>query len=608
MQYNHLMAKDVLADIPPTPGVYMMKGAKERVIYVGKAKNLKNRLRSYFHDSATLDTRKARMVREVKDIDYIVTKNELEALVLEANLIKRFKPRYNIILRDDKNYPYLRLTINEDWPRLEVVRRVGNDGSLYFGPYVPAGTMWELLRFIRRNFPIRSCRYNLERPFRPCVQFQMGRCLAPCADGRRSESDRKRYMEVVEDVKRFLHGEKKELLKGLQERMQSLADNLRFEEAAEIRDRVRNVERAWESQRVIAPELGNRDVIGLYREGDYASIFMLFIRNGMVIGQKDFFLRRLKGIEDKELVASFIEQFYSKEMLIPEKIIIPFELDTHMQSLWLSSRKGNDVKIGIPENEDEEDILRMAIDNAIHSFKSHREKRVDQGIYSIKELLNLKTIPQRIGAIDVSNISGSEAVGAFVVWEDGSFVKEDYKLFRIRTVEGIDDFAMIGEVTGRYLRNVMDDKGRIPDLILIDGGKGQLDSALRSMEPFSLPVEVAAIAKAREGYPVDRIFLPGRKDAVPLEPDRPSTILLQRIRDEAHRFAIGYHKKLRKKRVLESPLESIKGIGRARRLILLRHFGSIDAIRKASIEEIASLKGMNRKVAEHLKRSLEEKR
>jgi len=598
------MAKDVLADIPPTPGVYMMKGAKERVIYVGKAKNLKNRLRSYFHDSAALDTRKARMVSEVKDIDYIVTENELEALALEANLIKRFKPRYNIILRDDKNYPYLRLTINEDWPRLEVVRRVGNDGSLYFGPYVPAGSMWEVLRFIRRSFPIRSCRYNLERPFRPCVQFQMGRCLAPCAEDRRTESDRRRYMEVVEDVRRFLQGEKKELLMSLQQRMQAYSDELRFEEAAVIRDRLRNIERAWESQRVVTPGLGNRDVVGLHRQGEDASIFILFVRNGMVIGQKDFFLRRLKGMDDEELVAGFIEQFYSKEMLIPDKIIIPIKMDTSMQSQWLSDRRGERVLIGRPEGREEEDILRMAMDNALHSFRLHREKKSDHILSSIRQLLNLKTIPRRIGAIDVSNISGSEAVGAFVVWEDGGFIKEDYKLFKIRTVEGVDDFAMIGEVVGRYLKNVMDGNGRLPDLLLIDGGRGQLESALRSMERFGLPVEVIAIAKAREGYPLDRIFLPRKKEPIPLAQGRPSTTLLQRIRDEAHRFAIGYHKKLRKKRVLESPLERIKGIGRQRRLILLRHFGSIDAIRRASVEEIASLRGMNRRLAEMVKKAL----
>ncbi len=597
-----------LEHVPSSPGIYMMKGAKERVIYIGKAKNLKNRLRSYLREPDSLDVRKSKMVKETRDIEYVVTENELEALVLEANFIKRFRPRYNIILRDDKNYPYLKLTINEQWPRLEVVRRIENDGSMYFGPYVPAGTMWEILRFIRRNFPLRSCRYNLEKPFRPCVQFQMGRCLAPCAEDRRSESDRKRYMEVVKDVKRFLQGEKKELLMSLQQRMQSLSHNLRFEEAATIRDRLKNIERAWESQRVIAPGLEDMDVIGLYREEDKASIFILFIRNGMVIGQKDFFLRRLRGMDDRELIASFIEQFYSKEMLIPKKIIIPLNLDLDIQSHWLSRRKGEKVKISASENKYEEDVLRMAVDNAFHSYTSHGDKGLEETLISIKKLLNLKNIPQRICAIDVSNISGSEAVGALVVWEDGDFVKEDYKLFRIKTVKGIDDYAMIGEVAGRYLKNISLDKRWTPNIILIDGGKGQLDSAIKAMQPFELPIEIAAIAKARDKHPWDRIYLPDRKEAIQLESHSPSTVLLQRIRNEAHRFAIAYHKRLRKKRTLESPLEKIKGIGKTRRLLLLRHFGNIDSIRKAPIEEIATLKGMNKKIAEHLKRSLEEKK
>ncbi|GAB4537130.1 MAG: excinuclease ABC subunit UvrC [Thermodesulfovibrionia bacterium] len=593
-----------IGQIPPSPGIYIMKGAKERVIYVGKAKNLKNRIRSYFQDSAILDTRKLKMVKEVRDIDYLVTENELEALVLEANFIKRFKPRYNIILRDDKNYPYLKLTINEEWPRLEVVRRIERNGSLYFGPYVPAGSMWEVLRFIRRTFPIRQCRYNLERPFRPCVQFQMGRCLAPCSEDRRSELDRQRYMEVVEDVRRFLQGEKRELLDRLQQRMNALADDLRFEEAAEIRDRLRNIERAWESQRVISPKLGDTDVIGVYREGDEASIFILFIRNGMVMGQKGFYLKRLHGVEDSELISSFIEQFYCKEMLIPERVIIQIKIDLITHGLWLSNRKGVDVEIRMPEDEHEDGVLKMAIENAEHFFKTQRGEGFDNTLPSIKRLLNLKENPKRIGAIDVSNISGSEAVGALIIWEDKAFVKDEYRLFRIKTVEGIDDFAMIGEVAGRYLKNLSDEKKMLPNLLLIDGGKGQLDSVMKAIAPFKLPIEIAAIAKARDEHPLDRIYLPDKKEPIILEQHLPSTILLQRIRDEAHRFAIGYHKKLRKKRLLESPLEKVKGIGKRRRLLLLKHFGSIDAIRKAPVEEIASIKGMNKKAAEALKRAL----
>jgi excinuclease ABC subunit C len=598
--------KKKLAQVPSSFGIYIMKGAKEKVLYVGKAKNLRNRLRSYFQNSASLDARKSKMVQEVRDFEYVVTTNELEALALEANFIKRSKPRYNIILRDDKNYPYLKLTVNEEWPRLEVVRKIEKDGSLYFGPYVPAGTIWEMLKFIRRNFPIRICRYNLEKPFRPCVQHQMGKCLAPCSESSRSSSDRDRYGEIVEEVRSFIEGEKKNLLSSLQDRMQRLSDELQFEEAAKIRDRLKALEKAWESQHVIAPELGDLDVIGLYREGQDASVFMLFIRNGMVIGQKDFFLKKVGDIEAGELIASFIEQFYSKEMLLPPEIILPLKIRLKTQQKWLSNKRGATVGLHYPKNETEAGILKMADDNAVYSFNRHKETKVDETLLGIKELLGLDRVPARISAVDVSNISGSEAVGAVIIHEGGKFVKDDYRLFKIKMVKGIDDFAMIGEVTGRYLKNISDES-KLPQLILIDGGKGQLESALKAVKSFDLPVEVAAIAKAKERgngkkpsglrIDTDRVYLPGKKEPVYLEPFLASTHLLQKIRDEVHRFAISYHKKLRSRRTLESPLEKIKGIAKTRRLLLLRHFGSIDGIRKASIEEIASLKGMNRKIA-----------
>ena len=605
--------KKKLHQAPSSPGIYMMKGAGERVIYVGKAGNLRNRLRSYFQSSASLDERKLKMVKEVRDFEYVVTENELEALVLEANFIKRVKPRYNIILRDDKNYPYLKLTVNEEWPGLEVVRKIEKDGALYFGPYVPSGSMREMLKFIRRNFPIRRCRYNLAKPFRPCVQYQMGRCLAPCAKSLRTESDRERYLETVSEVRAFIQGEQKGLLSNLRDRMQKFSDELQFEEAAKIRDRLKALEKAWESQRVIAPELGDMDVIGLYRENREASIFMLFIRNGIVIGRRDFFLKKLGDMENRELIAGFIEQFYSKEMLLPPRIILPLKARLTTEKQWLSKKRGNVVKLTVARNEPEFRVLKMADDNALYSFNRHKETRVDETLLMIKKLLNLGRVPKRIGAIDVSNISGSEAVGAFIMYEEGRFIKDDYRLFKIKTVQGINDFAMIGEVVGRYLKGIADNEGRLPQLILVDGGMGQLKSALNALKQFGLPVEMAGMAKARDEMPdkksgirtdTDRIYLPGRKVPVFLEPFEASTHLLQNIRDEVHRFAVSYHKKLRTKRTLESPLEKIRGIGKTRRLLLLKHFQSIDAIRKASLDEIASLKGMNRKLAEDLKKSL----
>jgi excinuclease ABC subunit C len=596
-----------LQRVPSSPGIYLMKDSKGKVIYVGKAKNLKNRLKSYFHDSASLDTRKAKMVRETRDLDYVVTQNELEALALEANFIKRVKPRYNIILRDDKNYPYLRLTVHENWPRLDVTRRITKNGALYFGPYVPAGNMWEILRFVRRYFSLPPCKYNLEKPFRPCVQYQMGRCLAPCDESRRTENDRSRYMEIVDDVKLFLSGGKKELFIKLKQRMKRLSDQLMYEDAAKLRDRLKAMERVWEAQRVISPGLGDLDVIGMFRKRDEASLYILFVRNGMVVGQKDFYLKKLDGLQDEEILLNFIEQFYAKEILLPPKVILPLRGNYTIQKQWLSSRRGAPVKLKPARGEREREVLKMAMDNAVHAFERQRGRQVSgaarETLVSLKKILNLQSVPKRIEAVDISNISGAEAVGAVVVWEEGDFVKDDYRLFRIKTVQGIDDFAMIEEVVGRHCKGLKEGRGTLPQLILIDGGRGQLASALRAMKPFALPIEIAAIAKAKRGEP-ERLFSPGIKDAIPLDPSLELTRLLQRIRDEVHRVAITYHKKLRVKRTLESPLKNIKGIGKTRRLLLLRRFGDINAIREASVDEIASLKGINRKTATLLKEYL----
>lgn len=596
-----------LLQAPSSPGIYIMKGAKEKTIYVGKAKDLRNRLRSYFQKSASLDSRKSKMVEEIRDFEYIVTENEVEALALEANFIKQFKPKFNIILRDDKNYPYLKLTLKERWPKLEVVRKIDKDGSLYFGPYVVSGTMWEMLKFIQRSFPIRSCGYSMDKPLRPCVQYQMGRCLAPCDKSKRSDNDHDLYMKTVNEVKFFLMGEKKELLSSLNNRMTSLSRGQRYEEAAQVRDTLSNIERAWESQRVIAPELGDIDVIGLFKEDNEALVFMLFIRNGQVIGQKDFFLKNVGDIEEIELISSFIEQFYSKEILIPPKIVIPVKAELTIEKEWLDKRSGRPVRLSYARGEHEKKVLNMANQNALFALNKHKDKRVDKTLLSIKELLKLKNIPERIEAVDISNISGSEAVGAFVVWEDGEFVKDDYRAYKIKTVKGIDDFAMMEEVVGRHLKNISEGDSETPQLILIDGGKGQLTSAMKAMKGFGLSIDIAAIAKEktiRNKQEPDRIFLPGKRSAVPLDPFMPMTHLLQRIRDEVHRFVITYHKKLRTNRTLRSPLEDIKGIGKERRLALLKQFGSIDKIRSATVDDIASLKGINIKIAELIKKSL----
>ena len=586
-----------LSTIPSKPGVYIFKSEKDRALYVGKAKDLRNRLRSYFQKSSHLDPRKAAMIRNVKDFSYIVTDNELEALALEANLIKQYKPKFNVILRDDKNYPYLKLTVNEEWPRLEVVRKIKKDGALYFGPYVPAGAMWETLAFIRRNFQIRGCRYSLDKHIRPCIQYQMGRCVAPCS----GKISREEYLNLVNEIKLFLKGEKKGLLEELEKRMLKFSEEMQFEEAAKIRDRIKALRRAWESQKVVAPELGDIDIIGCYKAEPRVSFAVFFIRNGIMIGSKNLIMKNIENLSDKEMMHSFISQFYSKEIVPPSEIITPFS-PTESKSLqkWLKQRKAEVVKIVTPDTKKKRELLIMASENARLMLEEKRETKIEDLLREIKEKLKLEKQPEDIGAFDVSTISGNESVGAFVYWKGGEFNKDIYRRLRIKTVEGIDDYSMMEEIVERIIKNL---DGNIPDLIIIDGGKGQLEIAKRvfdkNRELFPIHPLVIAIAKDP-----DRAFLPMSEEPVDLNDGKPSSLLLKRIRDEAHRFAIGYHRKLRAKGLLESPLEKIPGIGKKRRLILLRYFGSIEAIRNATIEEIAMLKGFYKGIAENILKAL----
>lgn len=579
-----------ISSVPPKPGVYLFKGAKGNVLYVGKAKNLKNRLRSYFQKASVLDARKQSMMRSVKDFSYVVTSNELEALVLEANLIKQHKPKFNIILRDDKNYPYLKLTVNEEWPRLEVIRRIKKDGALYFGPYVPAASMWEALAFIRRNFLLRPCRYSLEKPMRPCIQHQMGKCTAPCA-GLISKED---YQRVVEDVRLFLQGEKKELLGELEKRMERLSEELRFEDAAIIRDRINNLMHIWESQKVIAPEFGDIDVIGYHRQASMASFQVFFIRNGIMIGNKDFFLKDTGNISDKELLHNFVEQFYAKEIIPPEEIILSKRPEGASSLItWLKTKKGARVKLVVPSKDKRIELLKMAEENAREIFRNKEKTGIPDILNDLKQRLNIRKIPQSIGALDVSTTTGSESVGAFVYWSDGEFKKDMYRQMKIKTVNGMDDYSMMKEIAERIIKNLGDE---LPDLIIIDGGKGQLEAANKAFTEAGIgDTDIISIAKEP-----DRAFTLNRKEPLNLEDKTSSSILLKKIRDEVHRFAISFHRKLRGQRLMQSPLEKIHGIGKKRRLALLRHFGSIEGIRKASIDDISAIKGFNRKIAQRL--------
>jgi excinuclease ABC subunit C len=582
-----------LSSVPLKPGVYTFSNAKQKILYVGKAKNLRNRLRSYFRKSSSLDSRKASMMRDVRAFNYIVTDNELEAFVLEANFIKQYKPRFNIILRDDKNYPYIKLTVNEEWPRLEVVRKLKNDGSIYFGPFIPAGAMWETIAFIRRNFQIRNCSYSLEKPIRPCIQYQMGKCLAPCA----GKISRGAYRKLVDEIRLFLSGKRKDLIRGLEKDMLKLSEDMKFEEAAGIRDRIRAIEKTWESQKVAAPELGDIDVIGSYREAGEVLFNLFFVRNGIMTGSKEYIVKNIENVPERELMHTFVLQLYSGEIMPPSEIVTPvLPEESGALSRWLGQRKGKGVKLLSPKSGKKRELLELASENARLLYRSKRDVKAGELLNDIKSRLKLMNKPESIGAFDVSNISGKEAVGAFICWSDGEFKKDMYRRLRIKTVQGIDDYSMMEEIIGRIIHN---SGMNLPHLFVIDGGKGHLEAAKKIIDrKFRLKEkspEIVAVAKNP-----DRVYLTNSDEAVGLEDRSQSSLLLKNIRDEVHRFAIGYHRKLRGENFLRSPLENISGIGKKRRLELLRVFGSIESIRNATIDDIAKIKGFNRNIAEKL--------
>jgi len=591
---EHALAH-IIEDAPTSFGVYIFKDKRKRPLYIGKAKNIRKRLRSYFAQGATLDLRKQEMVHLAHDISYIVTENELEALALEANLIKQDRPKYNILLRDDKNYPYLRIDMNDEWPFLEVVRKLRNDGALYFGPYIPAGAMHETLALIRKYFTVRLCKYDLSRVSRPCVQHQMGKCLAPCA----GNVSRNEYMKAVEDTISFLKGKDKRFLSLLREQMLHLSEQEMYEEAALVRDRIAAIERIWDKQKVVSPRLGETDVIGISVKGNNAAFVVLFIRNGIMTGSKEFFLSKVADMPPGELLHGFLETLYAGPLLPPSTILVPFSPDdTENLSLWLSNKKEKKVTVTTAQKGLKKDLLDMATENAAIFADHYKAKDHESVLQEVQELLGLERLPGSISVFDISTLHGSDSLGACVIWEYGHFQKQLYRFVKIKTVKGMDDFAMMRETVRRILNRM---GSRIPDLVIVDGGKGQLDAAHKAIYELVLedPPDIVSIAKDP-----DRVFAHWLEHPVNIENSRQSSLFLKRLRDESHRYVITQHRKARKSRLLTSSLEEIKGIGKKRRLALLKHFGSLDAIREASLDEIAHVEGFNASLAGKVKEFL----
>ncbi|HMX91917.1 MAG TPA: excinuclease ABC subunit UvrC [Nitrospira sp.] len=575
-----------LDHLPEQPGCYLFRNAKREILYVGKAAVLADRVRSYFQKGSDQTPKTSLLVSEVADLETIVTRSELEALILESNLIKRHRPRFNIVLRDDKQYPYLRLPIKESFPRLSIVRRVQKDGALYYGPYTPAGALRETLKVIRKAFPLATCDIDIDgRADRACIEFEIKRCMAPCT-GNQSRED---YHVIVKQVRQFLEGRDRELLDSLRQDMESAAEREEFEEAARLRDRLFSVERTLEKQRITQVTTTDQDVIGIARQGTAADLQLLFVRGGLLIGRKDFFWPQSADSPDEELVRSAIEQFYNKEGQPPKELLVPTDLvDAPLIEQWLSEKRGDTVRLLTPERGAKHQLVLLAEENAAAAIADHlRNEALDrQATAELKRLLRLDTVPRRIEGFDISNIMGNQSVASLVVWEDGQAKKSDYRKFRIQTVEGANDFASMQEaVMRRY--GATEDLAR-PDLILIDGGLGQLSAALEGLKQVGQEqIPIMGLAKAR-GEKDERIFLPGRKNPIVLRPTSPATHLVQRIRDEAHRFAITYHRNLRGKALLSSELDQIPGIGKIRRSRLLKQFGSLPQIASATDEQLKS--------------------
>jgi len=590
--------KEKLAHLPLQPGVYLMKSPGGAILYIGKAKSLSDRVRSYFQEGAQLSGRIRSLMDHVSDVEFMVTATELEALILENNLIKKHRPKYNVVLRDDKNYPYLRLPLQDDYPRLEIVRRVQPDGARYFGPYVPTHALRETLRLLRKLFPLPNCHIVIDGTAdRACIEFEIKRCLAPCT-GHQSRED---YREMMGQVRLFLEGKDNDLMKGLKGRMEIEAARLNFEEAARLRDQIENIERTLERQRITTTGLTDLDVIASARGGEALDFQVLFIRGGMMVGRKDFFLTGIGESSEAELYGTFIQQFYHKEGLVPPDVIAavpPAESDLLVR--WLSGKRGEPVRLTSPVRGKTAPLVQLALENAHVALEEHLRVRQAGSAASqeLQRILKLRRPPLRIEAFDISNIMGDQAVGSRVVWEDGRPKKSAYRKFKIRTIQGANDFGMMKEVLVRWYSFARDREEPLPDLIVIDGGKGQLSAAIEAMRIVGInDREIIGLAKEK-GEKFERVFLPGRPDSLPLDPASAATHLLQRIRDEAHRFAITYHRKLRGRELVLSVLDDVQGIGETRKKALLKKFGSLDAIRQSSLEEIMTVQGMTKKRAE----------
>ena len=582
--------------LPDSPGVYIMKDDHGKIIYVGKAIVLKNRVRQYFQSSRNHTPKVRAMVSHIADVETIMTANEVESLILEANLIKKHRPRYNIRLKDDKSYPYVKVTVQEDFPRVFITRRVLRDGARYFGPYTNVTALRDSLKLLRRLFPLRTCR---TMPERPCLEYHIKRCLAPCVGKVEAED----YRAMICAVLLFLEGRTDDVERELEQRMNAAAEAYHFETAARLRDQLSAVRTAAERQNIVTGA-GDQDAVGMARSAAGVCVQIFFIRGGKMIGREHFLLRGSEEESDADILRAFLEQYYNQATFVPREVLLPCAIDAAAQATieaWLAARKGGGkVALLTPQRGTKHDIVQMATGNAAKFLADEEARRSlldEQTLGAVEELgryLGLKHPPRRMECFDISHNQGQETVASMVVFEDGAPKKSDYRRFKIRSTEGKpDDFLSMREVTTRRYVGLPEEE--LPDLIIIDGGKGQLSSALEIIRHAAGHKDVPVVGLAKQ---FELVFTEGNSEPVELPRRSQALYLIQRIRDEAHRFAITFHRKLRGKRNLVSVLDHIVGIGPKRRQSLRTHFGSLEKIKEASVEELAAAPGMNRTSAE----------
>jgi excinuclease ABC subunit C len=608
------IAAEKLTNLPSRPGVYLMRDERGKVIYVGKAKDLRGRVRAYFH-SPDGRCQVEFLVRRVADIETLVTSNDKEALILENNLIKQYKPRYNIRLKDDKSYLSIKVTTQHAWPRIFTTRKIVKDGNRYFGPFSSAVAARETLDIIEKHFLLRNCtEHNFKNRSRPCLQYQIKRCLAPCV----LPVSQEEYRERVRQAILFIEGKQNELLAELKHRMAAKSEALEFEAAAKIRDQIQAVEKTLEKQRMVAHWGSDQDVFGLYREGGFIEVQVLFVRQGKLTGSQSYSLEDLE-FPDEEVMGALLTQFYQGQRFIPDEILLPLELeDSEVREEYLRENKGKRVAIFSPQRGDKRELVEMARENARQSFfeRHDQEKARERMLQELQSKLRLRNYPQRIECYDISMLHGAHAVGSMVTFVNGEPDKSRYRHYRIRSIDassGGDDFGMMLEVLKRRFTRGKSEED-LPDLVVVDGGRGQLAMALAAMAEVGVKgVEAVGLAKMRvQSAPQsaaierseERVFLPGQSNPVILKRNSNALFLLQRVRDEAHRFAITHHKKLRSRQTLFSALDGIPGIGGARKRALLRAFGSVKRIEEATLEELLKVPSMNEKTAREILQSL----